>query len=128
MPKTATHRFMKTHAGVTSFARVGLELDPDAGEGVSVVFAATDPNPSDGRSDPESAPTWWAAARRGVEAALERADGMSGRVRITLVQGSLVDTSPDAIECAAALATCEVFGLPSPSVSPSRPWTLEWPK
>lgn len=118
---------MKTHAGMTSFARVGLELDPGAGEAASVVFAANDPNPSEGRSAPDSAPTWWAAARRGVEAALERVDGASGRIRVTLVQGTLVDTTPDAIECAAALAACEILGLPTPSISTNRPWTLEWP-
>ena len=119
--------FLKTHAGVTAFARVRVKFtpDPDSGRARVQLALAEQPDRDNGEVDVRTAPDWCRAALEGVTTAFSiLGDVPPGVVAITLVQGSVVDTTVDAVSCAAGLAAAQLFGRDPIPISDVPPWHL----
>lgn len=117
-------RFRRTRGGVTSFAAVSIKRNRRSpGNPGQVVLRLGPTQPGWGEVDRLSWPEWCAAAVQGAEAALLGL-GLTDSVAITRIKGSPVDTTPDAIECAAGLAVARLFGQTEPEVSLDRPWRI----
>lgn len=123
----AEAKFLKTSAGVTAFARVEVEFRSDATHRqVEVRLAlAHEPKRDDGEVNEQTAPDWCRAAVVGVNTALSiLADVAPGTILITRIQGTVVDTTEDAVACAAGLATARAFGRVQLAISDRPPWKL----
>ena len=129
---TTSFRFLRTHQGVTSFARLVLEAVPSSSdEEARFEIRPSAPTPGSGEVLPSEEPAWFDAAQEGVELALERlaaANISTKEFRIVLRKliTSPVDTSPDAVRCAACLATYELIAPDHepPEISQDRPWRI----
>jgi hypothetical protein len=125
----AKYRLLKCVSGRTFFAKIELRLEPSD---TNRVMASTQPGAD---STPLVAPkNWIAAAERGARSALThmaRHNLIKGGwdVRIQQIIGSVSDTTPDAIACAAGMAIW--IGLLSncarPEVTATTPLRLKWP-
>jgi hypothetical protein len=117
--RNSVYRFLQTKAGRTRFARVEVTVTP-GGDSVAVVNDLPEKTaPGSGELARGLDPSWETAALDGIREALGRASrngtpGTGCRVDLVRVIGSLVDTTPDAIRCAAALATWRAFDKAGP--------------
>jgi hypothetical protein len=94
---TGSYRFMKTHRGVTAYASVTVQSQPNAIHRIEW---------NDGLEPIRRA--WGADIERGIEQAetRHRQGGAAPHiVRVVEVIDSPVDTTSDALTCAAAIAT-----------------------
>jgi hypothetical protein len=128
-------RFLRTRAGRTYFAKVGLEVQPGA-ETMEVVDALPEHVDADaGEVNRHSASAWVAAALDGIWATLAYAQQVGVlaapcRVQIDQLVGSPVDTREDVVHCAAGLAVWDAVGAPSPGPEENfdgQEWSLVFP-
>jgi hypothetical protein len=127
--KTAEYRFLKSSSFV-SFAKVTLSFEEDE-EPLRVEIAANiEADRDKGIHSPDQVPDWFEAALRGAREALVHVSSDArprcGRLLVTRVIGTVVDTQPDAVEVAAGMAACLLLapGWPLPAISPTRPWRI----
>lgn len=95
------YRFLRTQSGATSFARVTLSASP-ASEWC-IEFDRVMP----------IVPAYLDALRDGIAIAVreyERLGGVPHRIEVDALQETPADTSPDAVRCAATVATWKAFG------------------
>jgi len=129
------YRFLLTKAGRTRFARVEVMITL-GGDTLEVTNNLPD------KADPRSGamargfdPLWEEAALEGIREALDRTghEGTPGagcHAALTGLVGALVDTTPDAVRCAAGLAAWRALGLDGPEPEPTfdgRLWSLHFP-
>jgi hypothetical protein len=98
----AEHRFLRTRDGITRFARVTLSSEP--AKSLEIHFA-----PSLGGL----LSAYHDALRAGISAAASQHEKLGGqwhRIHLVALAESAVDTSPDAVYCAAAVAAWKSFG------------------
>jgi hypothetical protein len=67
---------------------------------------------------------WRDAAMHGVLEALESLGELAIQISVHHVLGVVVDTTVNAVACAAALATFEALGYEQPSVLERPPWSI----
>lgn len=97
------YRFLRSHGSTTRYALVRLTSEP-ASEWQTTIA----PLPS------RQAERYGDAMRGGVELAMAEFKSRGGqpqRVHIEYLEESIVDTTPDAVTCAAALAAWKAWGL-----------------
>ena len=98
----AEFRFLRTHGGVTRFARVAVVSELAEGWTITLSYAPEEPAPIHGD-----------AVREGISRATaeqERLKGPRYRIDVHALAESVVDTSADAVECAATVAAWKSFG------------------
>lgn len=97
------HRFVRTHHKITAFAEIGLELATDSGESLAW---ADDFGPA--------RRVWGTAVASGLKRALDWhrqvAGGGEASFRVTHFLFTHVDTTSDAVECAATIAGWKALG------------------
>ncbi len=128
-------RFLRTKAGKSYFASVGLEVLPD-GNGVTVEDALPQKVDADaGEVNRHTAARWVSAAQAGIHDAVDHARGLGllaagCRIQLTKLIGSFVDTREDVVHCAAALAFWQAIGGPEPGPTvafESEAWKVLFP-
>lgn len=108
------YRLLKSKEGRCWFAKVAVRATQQAGDSRVLQAIPDKVKEDDGEVNMASCPSWVLAAVEGASEALAVAE-LSRRitdhflVEITRVVGSLVDTTEDAIKCAAALATWQTL-------------------
>ena len=132
---TGNCRFLRVRGGICYFAQVRVEVYPG-----HAPLEVEDQLPEQvdaeiGEVNRQTAPTWVPAALEGIRATVAEAAARGtlpsgGKVALTRLVGSFVDTRDDVVRCAAILAAWEGLGLPEPSpevVFDGQAWTVRWP-
>jgi hypothetical protein len=131
---TGQYRFLQVKAGRTHFARAWVEALPfrSCTEIENALPEVTEPG--SGEVNRHSEPSWVEAALEGMTAAGAAAcsrhePGGGFRLRLIRLLGTVVDTTPDVVRCAAALAAWEAMNLAAPPEPQfdGREWTLAFP-
>ena len=105
---------MRVYKGVLYFAYVEIESTPAASHSLVVAELTTPVNIHAGEVDAAMEPDWIQAAVEGAKDVLfilteECIIAYTMEVRIKKVIGKVFDTTADAVYCASALATCQLF-------------------
>lgn len=97
----AEYRFLRTHQGRTAFAKIGVEAEIAEDWNISVRIA------------PEDIELFAGAIVNGVAIAIrqqERVQDVRYQIVVTSLLHTISDTTLDAVECAAAVATWKSLG------------------
>ncbi|MFO0807654.1 MAG: hypothetical protein U0746_03440 [Gemmataceae bacterium] len=128
------HKFRRIRGGVASFAEVWVDVSPAPGLPQVEDGLPAAPDTDAGEVNARIDPTWVNAALAGVRTALAARAATNGgtayRAVLVRVVGTAADTLPDAVSCAAGLATWEALGSPEPRPTPvhdGTAWTLDYP-
>lgn len=105
---------MRVHKGTLYLAHVEIESTPATSQSMVVEDITTPVNIREGEFDAVLAPDWIQAAVEGAQDALlilTEQGIVEDRVeiRIKKVIGRYLDMTADAVYCASALATCQIF-------------------
>jgi hypothetical protein len=132
------YRLFKCKEGRCSFAKVAVRATRQVGPSRAVQAIPDQLTEGVGEVNMASCPSWVSAAVQGAAEALAVAE-QSGRitghylVEVTRVVGLLVDTTEDAVQCAAAVATWQTL-FPTgchearPQLDPNtKGWSVEYP-
>lgn len=99
----AEYRFLRTHEGVTRFAKIAVVSKPASDWGVGLDSGLK-----------EAGGIYGDAIRRGLALAMAAQERRRGERHVIIVEElveTVVDTSMDSVECAAAMAAWKSFGM-----------------
>ena len=129
MPGTSEFRLLKTLGGRTSFARVRVtaeQIGPESNN-TPASAAVTVSDDAAASEPPRLRAEWCGAAAAACAELLRRYPDAAGlRLRVEAVDGTVIDTTEDAVWCAAFFAAWAACfpGREPPPMSAERPWRV----